>query len=297
MRDMQPTRSISAFVAVALLAPLLGATGTGCTDTGIYALNLGEVAVVTGDFDTPEGALSALEVPYTLVNGWHADGPRYDVEEDYDWESVTYDVEVFLQDAFEIGAYDVTFLSCGMRGAGGFVYNNAAEPDDHLVVDDAVVTNLREYVDNGGFVYATDWSYDLVEAAFPDQIDFLGDDEVLDAAQLGEPQTINGVVTDAGLMEHLGMSSGSNEVEVRFDFDAWSVIEGVGSGTSVLVEGDIIYKDGADAADLDDSPLLVVFDYGRGKVVYTPFHTQAQYTTDVQDIINYLVLQFHQAEG
>jgi len=275
---------------------LLAALSAGCTDTGIYALNLGDVAVVTGDFDTPEGALDALEVPYTLVNGWHADGPRYEVEEDYAWEQVTYDVEVFFADPFEIGGYDVTFLSCGMRGAGAFVYNDASQRDDHLVIDEAVVTNLREYVDNGGFVYATDWSYDLIEAAFPDQIDFLGDDETLDAAQLGEPQTINGLVVDAALQEDLGMSSGNNEVEVRFDFDAWSVIEAVGSGTSVLVEGDIVYKDGADDAELSDSPLLVMFDYGRGKVVYTPFHTQAQYTTDVQDIINFLVFQFHQTE-
>jgi hypothetical protein len=276
---------------------LTAALTAGCTDTGIYALNLGDVAVVTGDFDTPEGALDALEVPYTLVNGWHADGPRYEVEEDYAWEQVTYEVEVFFADPFEIGGYDVTFLSCGMRGAGAFVYNDASERDDQLVDDDTAVTNLREYVDNGGFVYATDWSYDLIEAAFPDQIDFLGDDGELDAAQLGEPQIINGVVVDTALREDLGMSSGNNEVEVRFDFDAWSVIEGVGDGTSVLVEGDIVYKDGADDAELDDSPLLVIFDYGHGKVVYTPFHTQAQYTTDVQDIINFLVFQFQQAEG
>ncbi len=296
MRDMQRIHAISG-PGWALALAMTMAWGVGCTDTGIYALNLGDVAVVTGDFDTPEGALDALEVPYTLVNGWHADGPRYEVEQDYDWEGITYEVEVFLQDPFELGGYDVSFLSCGMRGAGGFVYNDASQRDDHLVIDEAVVTNVREYVDNGGFIYATDWSYDLIEAAFPDYIDFLGDDEVLDSAQLGEPQLINGVVVDSGLMEHLGMSSGSNEVEVRFDFDAWSVIEGVGSGASVMVQGDIVYKDGAEQAELSDSPLLVFFDYGRGKVVYTPFHTQAQYTTDVQDIINYLVLQFHQAEG
>lgn len=299
MRDMQPTRSISTIGASALLALLLGATGTGCTDTGIYALNLGEVAVVTGDFDTPEGALDALEVPYTLVNGWHADGPRYDVEEDYDWESVTYNVEVFLQDAFEIGGYDVSFLSCGMRGAGAFVYNNAAERDDHLVDDSDVVTNLREYVDNGGFVYATDWSYDLIEAAFPDAIEFLGEDTTLDAAQVGEPQTINGRVVDSDLRDHLDMTAVANEVEIIFRFDSWSVIESVGPDTEVLVEGDIIYKSGAEHPELTGSPLLVSFEYGNrhGKVIYTPFHTVAQITTDVQDIIDFLVLQLDQAEG
>lgn len=281
-------------VGLALLAQ------AGCTDTSIYALNLGEVAVVTGDFDTPEGALDQLEVPYTVVEAFHANGPRYEgYEPDYAWEELDIPVEAFMADGVGMTEYDLIFLSCGMRGVGDQVYNDATQPDDQLVSDANIVENLVHFVEMGGYVYATDWTYDIIEAAFPDAIDFLGDDETLDAAQLGEPQTINGRVLEDGLQQHLNMTPDSNEVEVVFRFDSWSVIEAVGDGTEVLLEGDILYRDGADHVVLPDSPLLVSFSYGNrdGKVIYTPFHTVSQITTDVQDIINYLVLQLDRTEG
>jgi hypothetical protein len=296
-------------VLVAAAAAMIIAVG--CQETSIYALNLGEVAVVTGDFDTPEGALDKMEVGYTLFNGWHENGPLYEgYEPDYDWTGLAVDgetdvwnaenqVEFLLANDYVMGAYDLIFLSCGMRGAGAHIYNNAALPDDHLVAEPTVVANLRNFVELGGYVYATDWTYDLIEAAFPDAIDFLGEDTEVDAAQHGEPQTLNGRVVEAALQEHMGMESGGNEVEVIFRFDSFAVIEGVGSGTDILVEGDIVYQDGADLVTLGDSPLLVVFEYGDrgGKVIYTPLQTVAQITTDVQDIIDFLVLQLDRAES
>jgi len=279
---------------------LLAILATGCTETSIVALNLGDVAIVTGDFDTPEGALDKMEVGYTLVDGWHENGPRYEgYEPDYAWEEIGFPVEEFLGDSVGMGEYDLIFLSCGMRGVGAHIYNDATQPDDQLVADPDVVENLRTFVELGGFVYATDWSYDLIEAAFPDAIDFFGEDTALDAAQVGEPQTINGRVLDLDLRDHLDMSADANEVEIVFRFDSWSVIEAVGPDTQVLVEGDIVYKSGAESPELADSPLLVSFEYGNrhGKVIYTPFHTVAQITTDVQDIIDFLVLQLDRAEG
>jgi len=276
------------------------ALAVGCTDTSIIALNLGDVAIVTGDFDTPEGALDKMEVGYTLVNGWHENGPLYEgYEPDYTWEDVGNPVEEFLDDSVGMGEYDLIFLSCGMRGVGAHLYNDHSQPDDHLVADPAVAENLRTFVELGGYVYATDWSYDLIEAAFPDAIDFLGEDSELDAAQVGEPQTINGRVLDPDLRDHLEMTADANEVEIVFRFDSWSVIEAVGPDTQVLVEGDIVYQSGAEYPELTSSPLLVSFEYGNrhGKVIYTPFHTVAQITTDVQDIIDFLVLQLDRAEG
>lgn len=296
-----------------LLAGLVAAMGiaAGCQETSIYALNLGEVAVVTGDFDTPEGVLDKMEVSYTLFNGWHENGPLYEgYDPDYDWEiyalqesddpyTAEDQVEWLLANDYAMGEYDLIFLTCGMRGAGETIYNDATLPDDHLVDDPTVIANLQNFVDQGGYVYATDWSYDLIEAAFPDAIEFLGEDTSYDAAQHGEPQTLNGRVVDAALQEHLGMESGSNEVEVIFRFDSFAVMEDVGSGTDVLVEGDIVYQDGADLVTLEDSPLLVVFESGNrgGKVIYTPLQTVAQITTNVQDIIDFLVLQLDRAEG
>ncbi len=288
---------LEAGVAAAILVAS-GALG-GCTkDQGIYALELGEVAMVTGDFDTTEEVLDKLDVTFTLVDGF-INGPMYSYEPDYDWTAVDADpVEEFLATWTTLGQYDVVFLSCGMRGAGRFVYNDSTERDDQVVLDEDAVANLRKFVETGGYVYATDWTYDLVEAAFPDAIDFLGDDLELDAAQVGEPQEINGRVVDEALAEYLELSSGA-EVAVDYNYDAWAVIEGVGSGTDVLLEGDFVYKDGADHVGVTDAPISVIFGAGDrgGKVIYTTFHTEAQFTTDVQNTIDYLVLQFGQAEG
>lgn len=279
------------------------ACSTGCGgDQGVYALTLGEVAMVTGDFDTAEEALDKLEVTYNLVDGWHDNGPLYEYEPDYDWETARSQftpVEEFMGGQYVIGAYDVVFISCGMRGAGKFIYNNASERDDALVADDAIVSIVHDYVENGGYIYATDWTYDLIEAAFPDMIEFVGDDLDLDAAQLGEPQTINGRVVDPELQEFLEMDASTNEVAVDFNYDAWAVMESVSSDATVLLEGDFIYKDGADHLEMHDAPLAVVFSVGDkgGKVIFTSFHTEAQFTTDVQRMIDFLVLQFGQAEG
>ncbi len=289
---------LAAVLAAAGLAALAG----GCTDQTIFSLNLGEVAVVPGDFDTPEAVLDKLEVGYTRYDGWHADGPRYDYEADYDWTALADDpnaeVEDLLTDEYAIGAFDVVFLSSGMRGAGDLLYNNASEPDDQLVTDPAVIAALQEFVDLGGHLYVTDWAYDLIEVAFPDAIDFLGDDLVLDDAQQGEPQTVNARVVDDALLESLGMSSGANEVEAIFNFDSWAVVEAVGEGTQVLVEADVVYQDGAAQVPIAASPVVAEFEVGNkgGKVIYSAFHTEAQITTDVQDIINYLIFGFNKVE-
>ena len=274
----------------------------GCTDNTVFSLNLGEVAVVPGDFDTPEAVLDKLEVGYTRYDGWHDNGPRYDYEGDYDWTALSEDpnaeVEDFLTDKYAIGAFDVVFLSSGMRGAGEFLYNNANEPDDQLVTDPAVVASVQECVDQGGHLYVTDWAYDLIEVAFPDAVDFLGDDLNLDDAQRGEPQTVNARVIDEALMDSLEMSAGANEVEAIFNFDSWAVVEAVGADTTVLVEADVIYQDGADMIPIAASPVVLEFEHGAkgGKVIYSAFHTEAQITTDVQDIINFLIFGFNKVE-
>lgn len=289
-------------VAAASAALLVLALGGGCTDQTIFSLNIGEVAVVPGDFDTPEAVLDKLEVGYTRYDGWHENGPRYDYETDYDWNALYDDpnaeVEDFLADKYAIGAFDVVFLSSGMRGAGELLYNNANEPDDQLVTDPAVIAAIQEFVDLGGHLYVTDWAYDLIEVAFPGAIEFLGDDLNLDDAQQGEPQTVNARVVDQVMLESLEMSAGANEVETVFNFDSWAVVESVGAGTDVLLEADIIYQDGADLIPIAASPVLTVTEVGDrgGKVVYTAFHTEAQITPDVQDIINYLIFGFHKAE-
>ncbi len=287
--SVSPLRRITAAAGLALAA---GA----CQDTGLTRLDLGEVAVVTGDFDSVELVLTSLEVTYGRVDGYLS-GPSYPLVDEYDHTILTPEVEDVLADSTTLSEYDVLFLDCGMRGTGEYVYNDASTRDDGLVSDASIIANLRDYVEYGGKLYASDWAYELVERAFPDYIDFLGNDDNIDAAQRGlTARNVQARVVDEDLREALELPEGSDDLNLVFNNSDWAVMED--SSARVLIRGDVAYKDreNGDEVSLPDVPLLVTFDVGDrgGKVVYTSFHNEAQTTDDVQRIIEYLVILFQQ---
>lgn len=273
------------------------ALGASCQDNDLFRVELGAVGVVTGDFDSVENILLSLEVPYTRIDGYIR-GPTYDLADEYDWASLVPEAEdVFLDDT-ALDEYDVIFLDCGMRGSGEYVYNDAGIRDDQIAGDDRAVENLREYVEFGGQVYASDWAYELVERAFPDMIDFFGEDTSIDAAQVGAAGTVVARVVNEELREHLELPEGADELNVVFNNGSWAVMSSAQG--EVLISADVTYRDSAAAQDvvIADAPLLVAFDVGQrgGRVIYTAFHNDAQPTDDVLRIIEYLVLMF-QREG
>ena len=69
----------------------------------------------------------------------------------------------FLLDIDTMNTYDIIFFNCGM-------------PFNWLGHRGQVATNLRDYVDEGGSVYASDWAHMIIEAAWPNQIEFVGND-------------------------------------------------------------------------------------------------------------------------
>jgi hypothetical protein len=134
--------------------------------------------------------------------------------------------------------------------------------------------NIREFVDRGGRLVLSDWTYDLVVALWPDKIDFFGDEAELDVAQVGVLAQINGTVSDATLAEALG----DETVSLAYNYSNWSVIESVSDDVSVHISGDVTYRISASEGygDLTDVPLLVSFTQGAGQVVFSTFHWMAQ---------------------
>jgi len=284
----------------------------GCTDTGLRRVSLGNVAVVAGDFDFIEETLDSEGVGYDLFDGYIAQ-PFYDYDPTYTWWNIVNEVEDLLLNDGAIFHYNTVFLNCGMRGVGDRQYNGVFE-DDQILVDDQAIADIRGFVEGGGSLYVSDWGYDLIERAWPNVIEFFGDDERIDDAQEGLPpdpeiednyapvSARTAHIVDADLLEGLGRSEGDDEIRIVFDVDSWAVMESINneatSGKSrVLVEGDVIVRDPNAPTGyvfIERAPLMVMFSIGNrdGKVVFTSFHNNPQVTSDVQAIMRQLIWGF-----
>lgn len=248
----------------------------GCTpDQGFVEKDYGMIAVVTGDFDAIEQSLNRLLVPYQLYEGYIS-GPVYEDGPD-DVDAILLESEGLFtgesEEGRELFLFDVVFVNSGTRGFGEYVYNGV-EPDDALVTDEDAINNVREYVGAGGVLVVSDWAYELIEAAWPDRLDFYGDDALLDVAQAGSVGRYQARANPDTVLEALG----GQDASVEYNFSYWTVIEAVGEGVDMHLSADIDYRVSGSEGEgtLPDAPLLVSFTEGSGLVVYSTFHWTAQ---------------------
>lgn len=276
-------------LACAVLAPIAGCEG----DDGLRRLNFGKTAIVTGDFDTVEQLIqevantTTVEAEIQMYDGY-VDGPHFQTEVSAQPGDLALQVEDLLRAdvAQGLGQYNTVFLSCGMRGVSDHIYNGVAE-DDHLVHDQVVIDNLLDTVQHGGNVYFSDWTYDLIEAAWPDKVRWVGDEEELDDAQRGQAGPIAARVVDEDLAVFMELGVG-DEIEIIFNQAGWAVPLTVSDDVQVLVEGDIEYDDPETGTwtARENVPLVFSFTDG-GNVVYTAFHNEAQVTDDARDVLRF----------
>lgn len=215
--------------------------------------DLGRVAVITGNYDDWASVLGEVGVTnYELVNGLTGA-----------------ELGQFLSGPENLAEYGALFF------AGGHIEEDVIYDTDGTDTDGtvtAVRTAIRDFVSNGGFVYASDWSYDVIELCWPDRIDFLGDDEEPDAAQLGEPDTVRSSIVNDELEEAVG----GDRVDVSFDLDTWPVIESVDDNVTVYQEAaEVGYREGTEQRTQSDAPLLVSFSPDDGHVVFSSWRVAA----------------------
>ncbi|NOY24549.1 MAG: hypothetical protein GXP62_01615, partial [Oligoflexia bacterium] len=202
----------------------------------------------------------------------------------------------FLTDLDQLLAYDIIFFDGGSTESGIFYADpdtsdaglgggTGAEDTGATPVYETVQANLQAYVSNGGTIYASDWSYDLVEQTWPDRIDFVGDDATPDAAQLGEYGMVNASVSDGALAGWLD----SNYIEIEYDLPVWAPIESVTDGVSKHLTGNVSYRVGTSTYSLPTSPLLVSFTSGEGKVVYATFRVAKNASTEMLMVLQYMM--------
>ncbi len=279
--------------ATLLLSLLLGTVGCD-DDVDLNVLNFGATAIVTGDFDTVEQLIqevsqtTAIAAELSIYDGYIS-GPHF--EHDIDVAEVfNGTVEDLLRsDPYDggLGGFDTIFFSDGMRGVNVREYNGVVA-DDHLVSDNTVVTNVRDQGELGRRLYFSDWTYDLMERAWPDLVDWVGDDTELDDAQRGTAQVVAARVVDAGLAAFMEVPEGS-EIEVEFNYGVWAVAESVSDDVTVLVEADVVVDDPETGAyvTLPSVPLVFSAVVGQGVVIFTSYHNEAQISEEARDVLRY----------
>ena len=222
-----------------------------------------DVAVISGNYDDFQLVLSNMGFAnYALIDGLDTD-----------------ELADFLLDTDAMSQYDIIFFNGGFEEVGT-IYGG----DDDAKTT-AVMDNIREYVTSGGSIYVSDWAYDVVEQGWPDTIDFVGDDDEPDAAQLGEYDFVTAAVSDAAMADWLG----SNYVDIEYDLPVWPPIENVSSSVSVHRIGTIDYREGTSTYTLSSVPLLVSFSSGEGRVTASTFRVAKNASTDMLLVLQYMM--------
>lgn len=203
--------------------------------------------VVKGSFDRIEDVLGRIG----LTNVDLAEGVPIDISTTF-WTA-----EVF-GNYERLKEYAAVFVNCGVL------------ENDLLLLDSSVKANLRRYIQEGGSLYISDWAYDLVEAVWPEKINFLGDDAANSAAEFGVDGDYVMEIADPALRAHVG----SDTVTIGFQFGYYAIISQLAPGVTTYLRGDMRYRVNDGVSTLMDAPVTVSFNDGLGRVIFTAFHQE-----------------------
>lgn len=276
----------SVFIRAGILNDYTAASEKVCVDADV------KLAVIKGAYDSVEDVLESLNLSYDVKGG-------------DEMESETQAAIDFLSNATAMSEYDVVLINCGN------LYNQMKPIDvfGQLIYPfgdqfPAITAALQQFVAQGGSLYTSDWASPFFEMAFPDIIDFYGDDTDMEAARNGyAPQLIQATVQSQTLQTTLGANSAS------IDFphtppavynDHWVVAESVDPSATVHLSGDaqLCQNDACQSGGAMQSgaPLLVSkTEAGGGTVIFTSFHNHsddaAPISAETETILRFLILQ------
>jgi hypothetical protein len=251
----------------------------------------GDMLVVTGSYDVIENVLAKLGLGDVDVAGQLILGTETFklVDGDSSLDDGTYpNFDPFFLDGSNYEDYRTIFLNCGIDGESAFLDNANA------------VADLKAWVENGGRLYCTDWSYNFVEQLWPERIDFdaaIGDGDGLtatpeerDFAKTGPSiETLNCQIEDAGLaawMSGIGAALAGDTFETVDWLPAWVRMDAIGTGVK-------LWADGTPPSDVE-RPMAVTFAAEDGTVLFSSFHTEETPSTDIKPqerVLQYLIFE------
>lgn len=209
---------------------------------------IGKIGVVEGVYDDIGDVLEALGVTYAVIE----------------------EPKTTFANQTELSEFAVIFFACGLNEK--FLFDVDFETGE-FKLNEVIIGNLKNFVEQGGSIYASDWASSVIEAIYPDKIQFLDN--------IGIVQTITASITNPEIRSLLDKDTAT----IKFDLPGWTVIDSVAAGVTVDLQGTVETYMGTKT----DIPLMVHFPEGQGYVVYTSFHNEAQATEDMKKILDYLV--------
>lgn len=238
--------------------------------------------VAQGVFDRVEDVLGRVGVPAAQVE--LVDGNPVDLS---DWAQAAFG------DASRLEGVCGVFINCGVDEA----------PFRGPTANQAVIQNLRAFVEAGGTLYASDQSYDVLEALLPDKVDFLGNDDVWNAAEGGLPAMLNASVMDGALQSYLAQQAPTQQgVDINLAYQGWSVVQRVDADVQVYLRADVTVCTDGEACTQSRlqaaTPMALRFAVGAqgGQVIFTSFHVENPAgdggmvsTTDTDRVMRFLV--------
>ena len=223
------------------------------------------IAVVDDSFDNIENTLGKLGLGTVNSSGYLQAG-----SESFDLFDST-NAPSFFSQWSNLMQYNVVFFPCD----SDWFADQLANP--------AVVQTVRDYVEAGGKLYVTDWSYDIMKAVFPQPITWYDDDGTPNSAQVSPSYDAPATVVDEGLQEWLQVQGITNfDVE-----DNWTIVEYTSAFEAPDADGDLtmmLPKTWVKAAIPSSSfpgvgtrSSTVSFQYGCGRGLFSTYHTEASF--------------------
>lgn len=229
------------------------------------------IAVIEGIYDHVEGILEASNLPYEIVGSDAADTATI----------------AFLTHVEAMSEYDVVFINCGS------LYDAIRSSDSTGMLLPRIAETMREYVEGGGSIYTSDWAAPFVEEAFPDMIDWYGDDTSTSSYRTGAaPQSITASINTPALQSLLG----AEQTIIDFELPGWAVISSVGPNAVAHLQGEtIVCGEDIPACKEPGAPLLATYTApSGGTVMFTSFHNdrqQGHLNEDMELILRFLVFR------
>lgn len=164
-----------------------------------------------------------------------------------------------LSDASTLSEYSFVFINCG---------SGSDYPDERI---DA----LKEYMENGGTVYASDQEEAYAKALFSDDISF---------SRNASSQEIEATIVSDDLEQFVGKS----EVDIQYDLGSWARIVDL-SEDIADTPGAVLLEGQPEEVEEGTEPLAIKLDVGEGRLVHTTFHNEAGVTEDQEVVLRYFI--------
>jgi hypothetical protein len=250
-----------------------------------------ELVVVTGAFDHIQNVLAKIGLGDVDENGSLVLGTEQFTLVDGNGSLEDADYANFADYISDPANYEdarTIFINCGNGGELG------------ILGDETIVADLKFWIEGGGRLYATDWSYDFVETLFPAAIDFFGGEDGLSetpelnsVAEAGDSmEEVDATILDADLLAWLMALGATNEddtVTIEGWLIFWAAVEALAEDTTAWVEADVMVDGGESTR-----PVTATFNAGDGVVFFSSYHTEEVPTEDLtpQDrILQYFVFE------